>query len=153
VISDADGHELDSQLLRAGRAGRLQLDEQGLPPPEMLRLAVQFADGSTATNITPVSQDLNTPPHGPVMQAQGGGGGAGNWRQSLWIWPLPPPGSLSFICEWPALEIPVSRHQIDAQQILGTAARAQTIFAHDHLPLPPWPQRPDPTAPNQPFIF
>jgi hypothetical protein len=119
----------------------------------MLRFAVQFADGSSATNTTPASRDLNTPPDGPVMQGQGGGGGAGNWRQSLWIWPLPPPGALSFICEWPALEIPVSRHQIDAQPILDTAARAQTIFPHDHLPLPPWPQRPDPTAPNQPFIF
>jgi hypothetical protein len=137
VISDADSHELDSQLIRAGRAGHLELDEQGLPTPEMLRFAVPFADGSGATNTTPVSRDLNTPPDGPVMQAQGGGGGggAGNWRQSLWIWPLPPAGSLSFICEWPALEIPVSRHQIDAQQVLDAAGRAQTIFAHDHLPL------------------
>ena len=111
VISDADSHELDSQPIHAGRdgrAGHLELDEQDLPPPKMLRFAVPFADGSSATNTTPVSRALNTPPDGPVMQAQGGGGGggAGNWRQSLWIWPLPPAGSLSFICEWPAVEIP-----------------------------------------------
>ena len=76
VISDADSHELDSQLIRDGRAGHLELDEQGLPPPEMLRFAVPFADGSNATNTTPVSRDLNTPPDGPGYAGPG-------WR---WRW-------------------------------------------------------------------
>ena len=103
VISGADGAELDSRLYRAGRAGHLDLDDRGLPPPEMLRFAVEFADGSRVTNTMPVAKDLHVKPDGPVMHAQGGGGGAGNWRQFLWVWPLPPAGALTFVCEWPAL--------------------------------------------------
>jgi len=44
------------------------------------------------------------------------------------MWPLPPPGPLSFVCEWPAAGIPLSRAQIDGQSIIDAAPRAQTIF-------------------------
>ena len=153
VISGPDGAELDSRLYRAGLAGRLDLDDRGLPPPEMLRFAVEFADGSRVTNTTPFAKDFEVQPDGPVMHAQGGGGGAGNWRQFLWVWPLPPAGSLTFICEWPALQIPVTRQTLDAQDILDAAGRAEVLFPHEDLPLPPWPPDPEPHTPNQPFVF
>jgi hypothetical protein len=153
VVSGADGDELGSRLYHAGRAGWLRPDEQGLLPPEMLRLAVEFADGSRASNVMPMSRDLQTQPAGPTMHAQGGGGGAGDWRQSLWVWPLPPAGPLSFVCEWPALGIPLARHTIDAQLILDAAARAQLIFPHEQLKLPTWPSVTEPRAENQPFVF
>jgi hypothetical protein len=153
VISGADGAELDSRLYRAGRAGHLDLDDRGLPPPEMLRFAVEFADGSRVTNTMPFAKDLHVKPDGPVMLAQGGGGGAGNWRQSLWVWPLPPAGSLTFVCEWPALQIPVTRRTLDAQDILDAVGRAEVLFPHEGLSLPPWPPDPEPHTPNQPFVF
>lgn len=152
VIS-GDGEELDSRLFRAHRAGHLRPDAQGLLPPEMLRLGVEFADGSRVSNVMPAVRDLEVAPEGPVMWPQGGGGSAGDWRQSLWVWPLPPKGPVRFSCEWPALSISLVRHTIDGQLILDAAASAQVLFPDEHLPLPPWPRDTEPRTPNQPFIF
>lgn len=44
------------------------------------------------------------------------------------MWPLPPSGPLSFVSEWPAAGIPLSRAQIEGQSIIDAATRAQTIF-------------------------
>jgi hypothetical protein len=111
-------------------------------PPEMLRVGVQFADGSKATN-TRGFHDPEHPPSGPVMHGGGGGGGGGNWQQTFWVWPLPPPGPLVLVCEWPALGIPLTRFEIDAQPILDAATRAQVVFSDAHLP--EWP--PDDAGP------
>jgi hypothetical protein len=105
-------------------------------PPEMLRLGVQFADGSKATNTAGFRHDRNAPA-GPVMHPGGGGGGGGAWRQTHWVWPLPPPGPVVLVCEWPAMNIPLTRSELDAQTILDAAARAQVIFSDEHLPEPP----------------
>ncbi len=102
-------------------------------PPEMLRLGVQFADGSKATN-TSGFHHAHQPPTGPVMNAGGGGGGGGSWRQTQWVWPLPPAGSVVLVCEWPAMNIPLTRSELDAQTILDAATRAQVIFSDEHLP-------------------
>jgi hypothetical protein len=105
-------------------------------PPELLRLGVQFADGSKATNTGGFQYD-RTPPDAPVMIEGGGGGGGGSWSQTYWVWPLPPPDPLVLVCEWPAMDIPLTRTELDAQAILDAAARAQVIFSDDHLPDPP----------------
>jgi len=88
---------------------------------------VQFADGTKATNTGGVGYDQDPPP-GPVMFSGGGGGGGGQWRQTEWVWPLPPSGPLTFVCEWPAAQIPLTRTTLDAQAILDAAARAEIIF-------------------------
>jgi hypothetical protein len=105
-------------------------------PPELLRFAVRFSDGSKATNIGGFHPDRN-PPAGPVMHASGGGGGGGSWRQTQWVWPLPPPGRVEIVCEWPALDIPLTRSELDAQLILDAVPRAQVVFSDEHLPEPP----------------
>ena len=64
----------------------------------------------------------------------GGGGGGGSWRQSQWVWPLPPPGAVTLVCEWPAMDIPLTRRELDAQTILDAAKRAQVIFSDEDLP-------------------
>ncbi len=106
-------------------------------PPEMLRFGVQFPDGSKATNTGGGLHDHREPPTGPVMQPGGGGGGGGSWRQTQWVWPLPPPGTLTLVCEWLAMGIPLTRSEFDAQLIIDAAARAQVIFSDEHLPEPP----------------
>ena len=63
-----------------------------------------------------------------ALQGDLGGGGGGRWRQSYWVWPLPPSGPLAFVCEWSAASIPVTRREIDAQLVLDAAERAQQIF-------------------------
>jgi hypothetical protein len=49
-----------------------------------------------------------------------------------WITPLPPPGPIGFVCEWPAVEIAVARQQIDAQLIRGAAEKARAMFGDGH---------------------
>jgi hypothetical protein len=105
-------------------------------PPEVLRIGVQFSDGSKATNTGGFHHGRHAPA-GPVMHPRGGGGGGGRWSQTQWVWPLPPPGPLTLVCEWPAMGIAVTRSELDAKPILDAAARAQVIFSDDHLPEPP----------------
>ncbi len=130
----APGHEdleLDPIMFgphRHGRRGREQELED-----DVLRFGVQFADGSKATNVAGFHSPED-PPDAPVMHSGGGGGGGGDWRQTEWVWPLPPPGPLSFVCEWPAAEIPLTRAELDARIVIDAAARAQVIFPDDHSP-------------------
>lgn len=132
TMSAQDDDEIDPWLFHRRR----QLLHRGGGPiaPEMLRLGVQFADGSKAMNTGGRHYAAGEPPTGPIMHSGGGGGGGGSWRQSQWIWPLPPPGVLVFVCEWPALDIPLTRCEIDAQPIIDAAARAQVVFSDEHLP-------------------
>jgi hypothetical protein len=119
--------ELDPMLFGPHQHHMLRSTGPGELSPELLRIGVQFADGSKATNVGGFHHDSDLP-KGPVMHPGGGGGGGGDWRQSEWVWPLPPPGPLSFVCEWPAAGIELSRTEIDAQLILDAAARARVIF-------------------------
>lgn len=129
----APGHEdleLDPIMFgphRHGRRGREQELED-----DVLRFGVQFADGSKATNVAGFHSPED-PPDAPVMHSGGGGGGGGDWRQTEWVWPLPPPGPLSFVCEWPAAEIPLTRAELDARIVIDAAARAQVIFPRRSL--------------------
>jgi hypothetical protein len=107
-------------------AGLWAATEPGLPE-EMLRIGVQFADGSKATNTSEFHHG-DGPPPAPVLRTGGGGGGDRSWHQNEWVWPLPPPGPLTFVCEWPAAGIALTRSEIDAQLILDAADRAQRIF-------------------------
>ena len=67
-------------------------------------------------------------PEGPVLVQHGGGGGGRRWDQDYWVWPLPPPGSLAFVCEWPAVGIPESRAETDAGQVLEAAQRSVVLW-------------------------
>jgi hypothetical protein len=46
----------------------------------------------------------------------------------VWVWGLPPPGPLAFVCEWPARGIPETRVEIDAGLVLEAAGRAVAIW-------------------------
>ena len=125
TISDPTaGEELDPFFMARRRGPRGGLEEGSL------RFGVQFSDGAKATNVGgPRPPRLEDQPAGPVLTSHGGGGGGSRWSQQFWVWPLPPPGPLAFVCEWTAVSIPLTRHEIDAQLILDAAERAQEIFA------------------------
>ncbi|HEX4036366.1 MAG TPA: hypothetical protein VHX66_18145 [Solirubrobacteraceae bacterium] len=96
---------------------------------DALRFGVQFSDGERATNLgSHRPPGLGGEPQGPILTSHGGGGGGGHWRQHFWIWPLPPPGPLALVCEWPAVSLPLTRHELDAQPIIAAASRAREIF-------------------------
>jgi hypothetical protein len=45
-----------------------------------------------------------------------------------WVWGLPPPGPLAFVCEWPARGIPETRAKMDAGLVLEAADRAMPVW-------------------------
>jgi hypothetical protein len=146
TMAGDETEELDPLLFHGRRLrGRHQREsEQGIPD-EMLRFGVEFADGAKATNTadqqlarlaggtshvssaTKPSKGEQTPA-GPVLHTGSGGGGGGHWRQNIWIWPLPPPGRLTFVCQWPEASIALTRHDVDAQLIRDAATRSQAVL-------------------------
>jgi hypothetical protein len=94
---------------------------------EMLRFGIEFSDGRRATNVDG-SWYGEEMPQGPVLWGMGGGGGGGCWRQDFWVWPLPPPGPVALVCEWPAAGLALARTEIDAQVLFDAAARARGLF-------------------------
>jgi hypothetical protein len=50
---------------------------------------------------------------------------------SYWVWPLPPPGPVTFVCEWPAHGIGESRADVDARLIREAAVRAVPLWPDD----------------------
>lgn len=138
ISADRWNDELDPMMFGPHRhRSRRHGGEEEELPDELLRIGVQFANGAKATNTAGFQHDQEPPP-GPVMQAGGGGGGGGQWHQTQWVWPLPPPGPLSFVCEWPAAEIALTRSEIDAQIILDAASHAQVLFPDQSSPGTSW---------------
>jgi hypothetical protein len=100
--------------------------------PEFLRLGVQFADGAAATNLGGYPHvSPATDPTGPMLMPDGGGGGGRRYDMSHWVWPLPPPGPVTFICEWPMFGIAESQADVDAGLIHDAAARAIPLWPDD----------------------
>jgi hypothetical protein len=114
-------------------------------PDELFRAGFQLADGSKVTTIptglggvpgaTAVERSWDKEPEGPLLISRGGGGSGQSWSHRLWLWPLPPEGPLSFVCEWPALGITLARAQVQSSLIREAAARSQTLWDDDGPPL------------------
>jgi hypothetical protein len=96
-----------------------------------LRLELRFADGRTVSNDPrrwPWTFETQQPDP-PMLYHHGGGGGRDRgWRSHHWLWGLPPPGPLAFVCQWPAHQIPASGVNIDARLVLEAADRAAPLW-------------------------
>jgi hypothetical protein len=109
-------------------------------PAELFRAGFALADGSKATWLGPSGGAVATAtrpderPKGPVLLAGAGGGGSRRWSQDLWLWPLPPEGRLQFVCEWPALEIDLTRAELNSKRIREAADRSQTLWENERGP-------------------
>lgn len=84
------------------------------------RFGVQFSDGRKATGPREVQgtepEDFGRPGSAsPRLIPRGGSGGSQHaYQQGYWLWPLPPPGPVTFVCEWKAAGIPLTRVNVDA---------------------------------------
>jgi hypothetical protein len=93
---------------------------------DRLRLEVRFADGRTANNDPrrwPRTVG-DQPPDPPLLYQSSDGPEGGH----VWLWGLPPPGPLTFVCSWPAGQIPASGVEIDAGLVLEAADRAASVW-------------------------
>jgi hypothetical protein len=125
------GADAESELNPFDFEHRMLAERTGEIPPGQLRLGFLFADGSKATNTGRYCgwyDESGAPPDAPLMRDLGGGGDIGEWQHSFWVWPLPPPGKLEFLCEWPKAEIPLTRSELDSAAIINAAALSQQAF-------------------------
>jgi len=100
-------------------------------PPELLRFGVQFSDGRKATSVgggTPFGDGIGQRPTRPILSESGGGGSEGEWDQDYWLWPLPPPGALTFAVEWPSKGLELTMHEVDAGPILEAAELSEPLW-------------------------
>jgi hypothetical protein len=105
--------------------------ESGELAPELLRYGIEFSDGRRATSLDTLrrrEEDRDVAPASPLMRPMGSGGGGGRWEHRYWLWPIPPPGQLAFVCEWPALQIPLTRATLDAEVIRDAARHAVVLW-------------------------
>jgi len=94
------------------------------------RFGVELADGRRASNLVRPHCDDAQDPDGPVLIFSGGasGGPEGQVQFDLWLWPLPPPGRLRVVCEWPAYDIAETSVELDATELVDAAARARPVW-------------------------
>jgi hypothetical protein len=95
--------------------------------PDFLRLGIRFPDGTTATNQHGHPFGDHDPAT-PILFAHSGGGGGRYFDADFWAWPSPTPGTLTFVCEWPAYDIPETSVDLDTTAILAAADRAVALW-------------------------
>ena len=108
----------DMSLTRAGRVREAGSSE---PPPDILRLAIECSDGTTASTLDMphlLSLSADDPPPQRVIWGGGGMSTGNRSEQDYVVWPLPPAGPFVFVLEWPANDIPITRVEIDGTAIL-----------------------------------
>jgi hypothetical protein len=89
---------------------------------------MRFSDGSKLTNLGQRPRTLDAEPLERVLLAAGGGGSDRMYTQEYWCWPLPPPGDLAFVFEWPHFEVDLREQVIDAAVILDAATTAAELW-------------------------
>jgi hypothetical protein len=90
-----------------------------------LRLEIRFADGRSAGNRPGRWPAPDRPPDPPWLYQSTSGPDGGH----VWLWGLPPPGPLTFACQWPDERIPPSQAELDARLVLDAAGRATSLWA------------------------
>ncbi len=95
-----------------------------------LWLELRFADGRTvSTDPRSWPRSFETEqPDPPFLYYHGAGGCERGWRSGHWLWGLPPPGPLAFVCRWAAGQNPGSFVEIDAGLVLEAADRATVVW-------------------------
>jgi hypothetical protein len=91
------------------------------------QLRAEFADGR-ASAYREYAPEPGTVPSSPVILPSSGSSEFDRWNFSYWLWPLPPEGDLTFVCEWQAMGIPESRASIDATLIRKCAQEAIDVW-------------------------
>jgi hypothetical protein len=115
-----------AQFRRAGPA------LESFPDDQSLHIGVQFADGNKAANVGRLPESAGSVSAGLILNPLSFGGGRRHVDRSYWVWPLPPAGSVAFVCEFAAFDIPEARVGTDAQLILDAAKHSLRIWPADH---------------------
>jgi hypothetical protein len=95
--------------------------------PDAVHYGCELGDGTKWSNSDP-SLRPDTEIDGPVVS--GGAGAGGMWTSSAshWIWPLPPPGKITFVAEWPSQRLSRQSAEIDADELRDLSASAEVLW-------------------------
>ncbi len=86
-----------------------------------LRFGVGFSDGRVLDEVSARNRDSG-------MRVSGGGGSYERWSERFWVWPIPPPGQMVFLCEWEQLGMEETKSVFDANKVRDAATRAIAVF-------------------------
>ena len=124
------------ELMYRGRRG--QGEEL---PPELVRIGIEFSDGrrtsslggmmdGSGTSLYAVDPDASRDPETEITMSPSSGGGSDRHSyQTYWVWPLPPEGTVKFVCEWPVFGIPETSVELDSALIREASERAVSVWA------------------------
>lgn len=100
-------------------------------PDTIFRFGIEFSDGRRATSLERnwfgPDWQAKPPPSIHLGIARGGGGGAAfDWE--FWLWPLPPPGVVTLVCEYPQVGIALTRYEVETAPLLEAASQSIKLW-------------------------
>jgi hypothetical protein len=98
------------------------------PGEQGMRLGVAFADGRKAVAGLDMNRETSRDPSQPVLRPGGGGGSGSTYRLSFWLWPLPPPGPLTWVAQWPEHNLAENSVNVDATVLAAAASEAEQLW-------------------------
>ena len=100
-------------------------------PDTVFRFGIEFSDGRKATSLdwNWWDPDWQTKPPPSIHLGMTGGGGGAAFSWQVWLWPLPPTGVLTLVCEYPQAGIALTRYEVEAAPILEAASQSIKLWA------------------------
>jgi hypothetical protein len=102
-------------------------------PDEVLRLGVLYADGRRGATTSGYWRPDEADPARVIMHQGGSSGNPRRWDGQLWVYPLPPEGTVTFVASWLKYGVAETRAELDGSAIRAAAGRAVIL----------WPEEPD----------
>jgi hypothetical protein len=134
-LAHRNAEDFYADLERPFGRGAMRRPLAGELPPELRRFGVQFADGRKATTLGGPwrlgSTDDQERPE-PILSRRGGGGSDRELNEQYWLWPLPPPGTLTLAFEWPSKGIELSMKEVDAGLIIVASKSSEVLWPDAH---------------------
>jgi hypothetical protein len=123
------GIDFDLVALLGGDQGGVDVMLWGstAEPADRSVLAVEYADGRRVSSDD-VWQDAEPPVSALHLAVESASGGPPRASMHCFLWPLPPPGVITFRFQWPGQGLVERTTRIDAAVILDAAARSQRLW-------------------------
>jgi len=139
VVTDVEAFPsgLQFSVVSRFRPGSIDLNARrgpmmmGFGAPDGPRFGVGFSDGRKAMVGDHRFPGHDAEPEGPVLTPRGGGGGMEDWRMGMWLWPLPPPGAVTFVTSWEEFAVAEAAVSLDADELVAAAGRAVRLWSVD----------------------
>lgn len=93
-----------------------------------LRIGVQFSDGRSGATELFAAHPRAMRPGEVLISPRGGVGHRDEHHMRMWLWPLPPPGPMSWISVWPEMDIGERSVEVDGSELVAAAANAERLW-------------------------